>query len=101
MYEACCTASTCAPRYTWFASGHARVRLLAGTFPSALATGHNGTSVCGTHHIMGSATGYLACSEPQELARKGTRKVLHVHTRPDSPRVVTSSRRAVAVAVLG
>ena len=76
-------------------------RDLAGTFASALATGHNGTSVCGTHHIVASATHCLARSVPQELARKGTRKVEHVHTRPESQRVVTSSRRAVAVAVLG
>ena len=76
-------------------------RDFAGTFASALATGHNRTLARCTPHIVASAPSYLARSVPQELARKGTRKVEHVHTRPESQRVVTSSRRAVAVAVLG
>ena len=76
-------------------------RDLYGTFASALATGHNRTLARRTPHTVASAPSYLPRSGPQELARKGTIKSERVTTRHDSPRVVTSSRRVVAVAVLG
>ena len=67
---------------------------------AAVATARNQTSDGCTQHIVASAQMCLARSVQQGLANKATRKVEHVTTRHDSPRVVTSNRRNETLAVL-
>ena len=67
---------------------------------AAVATARNQTSDGCTQHIVASATITLQRSEPQTRELEPAHKCQRVNTRPDSPRVVTSSRRNETLAVL-
>ena len=69
-------------------------------FPAERLAAHNSPLDRCTQHIVASAQMCLARSVQQGLANKATRKVEHVTTRHDSPRVVTSNRRNETLAVL-
>ena len=71
-----------------------------GDFPAERLAAHNSPLDRCTQHIVASAQMCLHRAVPQGLANKATGKVEHVTTRHDSPRVVTSNRRSVTLAVL-